>query len=136
MHEVSLMVAKIFNREVRDFELTRSQWQGLYLLYTEGPLTQTQIAERLLMAKPPLGKIVDRLEDASWVERMPDASDKRVKRVVLTGRIRPLLPELENVVEQIEEILLDGIPIEERDSLIGQLQRVRANLRQRLFDQG
>ena len=67
---------------------------------------------------------------------MPDASDKRVKRVVLTGRIRPLLPELENVVEQIEEILLDGIPIEERDSLIGQLQRVRANLRQRLFDQG
>ncbi len=129
MHEISLLVAKLFNRQVREFDLTRSQWQVLYLLYTEGPLTQTQIAERLMMAKPPLGKIIDRLQDGSWVERMPDETDKRVKRVVLTDKIRPLLRKLENVVEQIEDIALKGIPTKERDKLAEQLRLVRSNLR-------
>ena len=60
---------------------------------------------------------------------MPDETDKRVKRVVLTDKIRPLLRKLENVVEQIEDIALKGIPTKERDKLAEQLRLVRSNLR-------
>ena len=53
------MVARLFNRQVKDLGLTRTQWQVLYLLYMNGEQTQTSIADSLMMAKPPLGKVVD-----------------------------------------------------------------------------
>ncbi len=130
MHEISLMVAKLFNRQVKDLGLTRSQWQVLYLLYTEGTLTQTQIADALMMAKPPLGKIIDRLESGGWVMREKDQKDKRVKVVVLTEKIDPMLEELENLVVEIGTEATRGLSGEERKQFLASLKRVHTNIKE------
>ena len=129
MHEVSLMVARLFNRAVKDLGLTRSQWQVLYLLYTEGALTQTQIADALMMAKPPLGKIVDRLESGGWVERKRDTRDKRANVVILTKKIDPKLKRLEGLVKEIGLDATRGLTENERDMFLASLKRVHSNMK-------
>ena len=101
IHEINLMVARIFNQRVKHLGLTRTQWQTLFMLRSEDGQTQTELADRLVMARPPLGKVVDRLEQDGWVERREDRNDRRVKRVFLTPKVGPLIDPLAELVEGI-----------------------------------
>ena len=101
IHELNLMVARIFNQRVKHLGLTRTQWQTLFMLKREDGQTQTELADRLVMARPPLGKVVDRLEQDGWVERREDRNDRRVKRVFLTPKVGPLIDPLAELVEGI-----------------------------------
>ena len=128
IHEMSLMVARAFNRQVKDIGLTRTQWQVLYLLYRQDGQTQTYVAEALTMAKPPLGKVIDRLEADGWVERREDANDRRAKRVYLTGKVMPLIEPLEQIVAEIGEVATSSMSAPDKSKLISLLRTARANL--------
>ncbi len=122
------MNAKLFRRRMKEVGLTRTQWQVLYLLYRKGQMPQTAIANALMLAKPPLGKVVDRLEEGGWVQRCADANDKRAKLVSLTPKIKPMLGLLENVVEEIGSVATTGMTGEEQDTLFRLLTVVHTNL--------
>ena len=122
------MNAKLFKRRMKEVGLTRAQWQVLYLLYREGQLSQTAIADSLMLAKPPLGKLIDRLETGGWIERCADAKDKRVKLVCLTPKIEPMLGLLEKVVEEIGGVATIGMTDEEQTTLFRLLNVAHANL--------
>jgi MarR family transcriptional regulator, transcriptional regulator for hemolysin len=128
MHEISLMVGRSFNRQVKDMGLTRSQWQVLYLLYMEGEQTQTAIADKLMMAKPPLGKVIERLEAAKWIERREASNDRRAKVVCLTEKIQPMLKTLKGLVEGISETAMQGMTKKESTQFYKLLKTVHANL--------
>lgn len=128
IHEISLMISRIFNRRVKDVGLTRVQWQALYLLYSRDGLTQTELADSLAMAKPPLGKVVDRLEEEGWVERRDDPTDRRANRVFLTEKVAPLIPELELLVDEIGAIAMNEISQADRITLVSLLEAVHTNL--------
>jgi DNA-binding MarR family transcriptional regulator len=128
MHEISLMVARLFNRQVKEMGLTRTQWQVLYLLYMNGEQTQTSIAETLMMAKPPLGKVVERLEAAGWVVRRDDTNDRRAKVVRLTDKIDPMLRSLEILVDDIGCTATRGMSVKEAKQFYRLLKLVHANL--------
>ncbi|MDH3640750.1 MAG: MarR family transcriptional regulator [Gammaproteobacteria bacterium] len=116
IHEISLMVSRTFNRRVKEAGLTRSQWHVLYLLHEGDGQTQTEIAEHLAMAKPPVGKIVDRLEGDGWVERRDDPRDRRANRVFLTEKVMPLISPLESVVDEIGDITTRGLNKADREA--------------------
>jgi len=128
MHEISLMVARLFNRQVKEMGLTRTQWQVLYLLYMNGEQTQTSIAETLMMAKPPLGKVVERLEAAGWVVRRDDTNDRRAKVVRLTDKIDPMLRSLEILVDDIGCTAMRGMSVKEAKQFYRLLKLAHANL--------
>ncbi|MCZ6854583.1 MAG: MarR family transcriptional regulator, partial [Gammaproteobacteria bacterium] len=117
IHEVSLMLVRLFNRQVRKFGLTRTQWQLLYWLRQADGRTQTELAETLFMAKPPLGRVVDRLEEQGWVVRRDDANDRRVKLVYLTEKINPLIAPLEKIVDDLVNVAVAGLSAPDRQKL-------------------
>ena len=127
-HEISLMVARLFNRQVKEMGLTRTQWQVLYLLYMQGEQTQTNIADTLMMAKPPLGKVVERLEDGGWIKRRDDGKDRRAKLVSLTPKIQPMLNSLESLVDDIGGIATRGMTKQEAVQFYKLLKVAHANL--------
>ena len=100
VHEISLMISRIFNRRVKEVGLTRVQWQTLYLLCSRDGLTQTELAECLAMTKPSLGQVVDRLEAEGWVERRDDPEDRRANLVFLTDKATPRIPQLELLLNE------------------------------------
>jgi len=122
------MAARIFNRRVKELGFTRSQWEVLYLLHNDDGLTQTEIATQLIMAKPPLGKLIDRLEKDQWLERRDDPTDRRAKRVFLTPKSSPLLDPLEKLVSDIGELATDGFSDRERQKFVEMLLAAHKNL--------
>ena len=126
--EISLMATRIFNRRVKDVGLTRTQWQVLYLLYQHDGQTQTELADTLTMAKPPLGKVVDRLEEDGWVERRDEPKDRRAKRVFLTEKVTPLIGPLERIVDEIGDITTNGLSNTDREAFIKFLHAAHRNL--------
>jgi MarR family transcriptional regulator, transcriptional regulator for hemolysin len=128
IHELALMAARIFNRRVKEFGFTRSQWEVLYLLHENDGQTQTEIAAELVMAKPPLGKLIDRLEEDKWLERREDPDDRRAKRVFLTPKSLPLLEPLEQVVSDIGNLATEGFSEADRQVFIEMLSAAHENL--------
>ena len=128
IHELNLMFARIFNQRVKHLGITRSQWQTLFMLNHGDGLTQTELAERLVMARSPLGKIIDCLEKDGLVERREDNEDRRVKRVFLTARVGPLIDPLGELVEEIGAKATRGMSATDRATLFELLDVAHENL--------
>ena len=128
IHEIGQLASKLFNRKIKNVGLTRSQWHLLYLLYEHDGQTQTELADHLTMAKPPLGKIVDRLEEDGWVIRKDDPQDRRAKRVFLTQKVTPLITPLEEIVDGIGDTTTRGLTEAEVLAFKGFLENAFKNL--------
>ncbi len=128
IHEIALMAARLFNRRVKEYGFTRSQWEVLYLLHQDDGQTQTEIAAQLIMAKPPLGKLIDRLEKDQWLERRDDPTDRRAKRVFLMAKSAPLFEPLERLVSDIGDRATDGFSNTERKKFVAMLLAAHRNL--------
>jgi DNA-binding MarR family transcriptional regulator len=98
--EVARLYRQVFDRKVKALGLDRSQWWLIsFLVYFEGS-TQQELAEVMDIGKAGLGKQVDRLERLGLVQRIPDAVDRRLNRVLLTPKARPLAEEMRRVSEE------------------------------------
>ena len=73
--------------------LTLPQFDVLATLWHGEGITQQELAERLLVTKGNVVGLIDRVSAAGWVERRPDAEDRRANRLYLTDTGRKLLAE-------------------------------------------
>lgn len=71
-------------RQVADARLTPSQHSVMMSIRRHGPLTLGELAEIERVAQPTISRVVAKLEGDGLVERLPDANDGRVVRVVAT----------------------------------------------------
>jgi DNA-binding MarR family transcriptional regulator len=97
-------------------------------IYEHEGLTQTQLAEIMQMGRASLGKLVERLEAKSLIERRPDASDSRVRRIFLRHAAVSLFKHMTDEGKTLLKDFLAGIsPAEERRLLAG-LRKIRGNV--------
>jgi MarR family transcriptional regulator for hemolysin len=75
-----------------------------------------------------LSRIVDRLEEASLVERVPDPTDRRAWRLQVTEKAEPLVAKLRTLGSALIEDAFEGIPADDLDRMRGLLAQVRENL--------
>ena len=124
--ETQAAMSRLFTQRAGHLGLTRPQWRVLTGLYRHDGLTQSQLAEMTLIARSPLGKIVDQLEAMGFVERRADPHDRRVNRLHTTDAVGPVMQPARKLVSDLEKLVLDGLPGE--SSLVQQLIRLKANL--------
>ncbi|XOV85404.1 MAG: MarR family winged helix-turn-helix transcriptional regulator [bacterium] len=134
IHEMSLFISRIFNREMKELGLTQTQWTVLYQLYLGGEQTQTDLANALSTTKPPLGKVIDKLEQTGWVHRRQNPEDRRQNLVSLTDKVSPLIDRLERIVANIAEIAMVDFSQEQRAQFISYLSASHTNLLNALND--
>ncbi|GGM29647.1 MarR family transcriptional regulator [Deinococcus arenae] len=79
------------NRHLSDYNLTISQFGVLEALYHLGPLSQRQLADKILRSSGNLTMVIDNLERDSLVRRDRDELDRRIMRVSLTEPGRALI---------------------------------------------
>ena len=102
-----------------------------YLLghvHTQGPMTQTQLAEGLGIGRAATGALIDALEHKGLVERSAHAADRRVWLVATTQRAAPLVEEVIAVDTALRQQLWTGISPAERRTLSETLLRLQGNL--------
>jgi len=81
-----------------------------------------------MMAKPPIGKVVERLESGGWITRRDDDKDRRAKLVRLTPKIQPMLNSLESLVDDIGGIATRGMSKKEAAQFYKLIKLAHANL--------
>jgi MarR family 2-MHQ and catechol resistance regulon transcriptional repressor len=72
------------NRHLADHGLTVSQFGVIEALYHLGPLSQRQLADKILRSSGNLTMVIDNLERGGLVRRERNPQDRRVMNVFLT----------------------------------------------------
>ena len=122
------MLAKEGDRMLRAFGLTDSQFNILILLKYQAnnkEVNQTQLGRMLLVNRSNVTGLVDRMEQAGWVERKAEPGDRRVKRVRLTRAGSQLLEKAEKVYFDKIKSAMSDIPKETLDTLCNTLEVLR-----------
>lgn len=128
IHDVSRLRRVQFDRELAPLGITRSQWWVLAFISRNNGLPQTQLAQELDVGKVALGSLIDRLQNAGFVERRPDATDRRVKRVFLTPKGLQLITDIAPITQDFNEVILKGIPRDDLDVASKALYAMKQNL--------
>jgi DNA-binding MarR family transcriptional regulator len=103
---------------------TALQLQAAGVLWQHGPLTLSELASRLAVTPPAATALVDKLEKMYWVERVRDATDRRVVWVWLTPEVNAVVENaVHNRVAQLQRFL-EEMPGEEREPFVRHLKRL------------
>lgn len=90
-----------------DVGITEQQWRVLRVLQEAGPLEPTQIAEQACLLLPSLTRILQKLEDKTFIERRQSRDDKRKQIVSVTDTGAELilanLPTASALNDQVRE---------------------------------
>ena len=128
IHDVSRLRRTLFDKWLSPLGITRSQWWVLAFLSRNDGMPQTELAEELDVGKVALGALIDRLEEAGFVKRMLDPTDRRVKRVVLTKQSKGLIDTLREKNNQFNDHILKGISREHIEVTTQTLRAMKHNL--------
>lgn len=91
--------------------------------------SQREVALAVGLPASRIVAIVDRLEARGWVERRTNPGDRRAHALHLTADGRARLAQIMAISAEHEADLTVGLDAQERESLIGLLQRVAENQR-------
>ncbi|MBM9515157.1 MarR family winged helix-turn-helix transcriptional regulator [Desulfogranum marinum] len=124
MRAANLITSKIHGH-LRDDNLTVSQFGVLEALYHLGPLSQSELGEKILKSNANLTTVVDSLERKTLVLRKRTEEDRRRVTVYLTESGRELIarvfPRHAEIVAKAFEFLSD----EEKDILSNVLRKFK-----------
>ena len=127
--DVGRLVGKRFDDLARlSIDLTRAQCRALAYLSHYGDINQARLADLLEVAPISAGRLLDRMEEGGWIERVGNPRDRREKQIRLTEKAERTLDDAKRVGDQIAAEGLSGLTEEEAKQLIALLQRVRGNL--------
>jgi len=128
LFETTRLMSKRFDQRARLLGLTRAQCHVLVHLVQHEGINQAALAERLELEPISLARCLDRMEQAGWIERRADPSDRRARLLYMTQKAKPLFDRVLEVGYATRSEALAGLSSEDRDRLLDMLLHVRANL--------
>jgi DNA-binding MarR family transcriptional regulator len=132
VNDVARLFGRRFDHNGHRLGLTRAQCRTLgYLARNEG-INQAGLADLLEIRPMTLVRQIDRMEEAGWIERRPDPTDRRARRLFMTAKAWPVLDRIWDVATETRDESLTRLSPAESDHLIDLLHRVHATLSERV----
>ena len=129
INDVARLLRTYADYKAAQFGMSRAKWAVLARLDRFEGLKQTELADMLDLQPISLTRLLDGLCDNGMIERRPDPSDRRAKRLFLTAAARPLLNRLSDLGEEVMGMALAGVDRVEAKALLAQLSIIKDNLR-------
>ena len=82
--QASQAISDEFHAVARQHGVSVSEWRVMASLVGSAPISTGRLAQVTLIKQPTLTRLLDRMETAGYVERIPHASDRRVMLVSIT----------------------------------------------------
>lgn len=117
LNDASRALRRRFVERTADYGLSATQWRLLGLVQFEGPMTQAALAERLDVEPMSISRLIDRMEAAGWVQRIPHPQDRRARIVQPTEKARAAAPDVRAIADAVSEEALSGLGDAERRAL-------------------
>ncbi|MFV0317083.1 MAG: MarR family winged helix-turn-helix transcriptional regulator [Microthrixaceae bacterium] len=118
-------LARLLRQEVPT-ELTPSQLSVLSSIRRHGPVTLGELAELERVAPPSITRMVSRLEDDGYVERIRCEDDARVCRVVVTDQAEEMVAGARQAKATWLTERMDDLPATQRRRAVAALEAIEA----------
>ncbi|MBE2210007.1 MAG: MarR family transcriptional regulator [Xanthomonadaceae bacterium] len=127
---VARLMRQRFEAALADAELNMTPGEARTLMMADrlGAVRQNELAAALSIEPMSLVAHLDKLEASGMIERQPDPTDRRSKRVHVTSRARPQLKRIARVLGQAREGTMQDFSSEDTARLHDYLQRMGRNL--------
>jgi len=128
VNDVTRLMRKLFDRRAARFGLTRAQWRALKRVHHGEGITQNELAEYLEMEPIAIGRVIDRLQKAAFVERRADPQDRRVWRLHLLPKAHGVLDDMEEIGSELFKQAQRGVAAADMKILLDVFTRMKQNL--------
>ncbi len=135
--KVSKELRYILTKELKEYDLTTSQWSVLKRLQIEEEnnssfimRTAVELALKLDFDKPTISGIINRLFEKGMLRKEQHPDDKRAYILFLTPRAKELIPTLELVSNRVIDESLSDFSTEEKEIFIELLTKMDSKLSQ------
>ena len=116
------------DKELAPLGITFRQFQVLGWLVYAGPLSQGELAERMMIEPPTLVRILDRMQSQGWIVRTASTTDRRRKRLQVGPEAKPVWNQVVDCLNRVRSEATAGMTAAEVSTLQRLLQRVQTNL--------
>jgi len=117
-----------FQKEFKTFGLGHSQGKVLRFIDLNGKVLPKQIAEYYNLDKGSVTSLIKSLEKNGFLERESHPTDNRCFYLTLSSKAKEIMPELNQIFENWASKLVSGFSDEEKNLLIGSLQKMIDNV--------
>ena len=111
-------------RSISRFEMGPTDFAVLEALLHKGPLTVTQLGEKVLLTSGSMTTAIDRLESRGLVSRCDDAKDRRARIIKLTPAGKALITKAFAQHKQEMEEALAGFSEKDRATMLPLLRKL------------
>lgn len=88
-------------------------------------ISQDKLAQMICINKSNIARQAVILEEDGFIERRPSLSDKRVTELYPTEKTKTLLPQIQSILRQWENLLTEDLSEEELNLVVSLLQRMK-----------
>jgi MarR family transcriptional regulator for hemolysin len=119
----------LMNAELRAAGQSQARWGTLYWINVFGDsVNQTELADRIGVEQPTLGRILRDLESEGLIERAEGAADRRAKVIRLTAAAKPVMREIDRIQNGVRTKLLKGISPRDLGTCMSVFAKILANM--------
>lgn len=118
----------IANIEFKQYDLTKGQYLYLVRIGENPGLIQEQLAEMVKVDRTTAARAVQKLEAKGLVTRLPDDSNKKIKRLFLSDQGKKVYPIIERENAYSNQIALESLTDKQSVELEGLLNIVSQNI--------
>jgi DNA-binding MarR family transcriptional regulator len=129
--KVQLLSERIFSRILARYELndiSPAQGRILFVLWNKDGISIQELAKKTSLGKSTLTSMLDRLEQAGFVKRVPSKEDRRAILIKLTEKDRKCRDLYTKITKEKTELFYKGFTSKEIDEFENYLQRILDNL--------
>ncbi len=131
LYSANNAMMRLYRPLLQPFDLTYPQYVVLLALWQQDNISLGQLGTATLFDSGTLTPLVKKLEQKGWLQRVSDASDERVKKVLLTTAGRALETEVATVMPALRcQVALPESQLlalrEQAQQLLQQLQQLEA----------
>ncbi len=108
--------------------ISPAQFLALANLTTFGPLSQSELADRLAITGATTARLIDRMERDHWVKRERDSNDQRIKMIIPTQQAQKTWKKIASAGRSVLDQAYQGISKEDLETTKQVLQQIRNNL--------
>ena len=140
MQLVLSQVAHLYRQQsmvfMEKYDLKPHQAGLLMTLSKKGSLSQRELAEKLRVTPPSITVAIQKMEQEGLLTRKHDEKDQRIIRLYLTEKGQSCVDAMKGVFGQLEEILFEGMSVEEKLLFRRLMIEMRGNLIRNLQNSG
>lgn len=127
IHDAARLMRRRFEARGSEHGLSAAQWRLLVRLVKEEGVAQARLAELLEIEPISVSRLLDRMEEGGWIERRPDAADRRVRMVFPSHKSRAAYSQIKSVAGEVYEEALAGLSDADRQALVRGLAAIVDN---------